>query len=536
MEHVRTTGCAGTQAHDNGRSADGFATDECVARMLVHADESAGGPIMPEPKSQSVVSTALETEARTSVDDSVTETPTPTDTEAQKRPMGAQGAFQLLALDGAIDAESSGLVPIPGVLRSATAVLSQILSGDDAEERSCQTKTLHVVNVAGVFMVSLNAILIFLELEKQGAEIAAELGIAPDVTGWDSLEVGFHIADHVFNAFYLTELIIKLVIMRSAYFKDAMNIIDAVVALLNSVDLIILNGSSSSLVLARLARLVKVSKLMRLSRILRTSSEMCALVHTLYHSLKSLVAAAVLLMIIVFITGLAMAQFVSMFLMDECAPNVPLCDWAYQHYGSGSRASWTMFKVTLSGGWPTWASDLVESVNWFYIFFWVMYIIVVWFGVLRVITALFLKQTMEVAAADQEMIAKEKLKQKAKHAAAMRRFFAASDVDGNGMINHAEFKAALLDKDAAQWLHGMGVEHTEIDALFQMLDNGDGNISFDELLANAARLGGMARASDQVAIICNQKNMLRAIEKLTCGLDNHDANTVKRRISHAART
>merc|ERR1712187_935819 len=109
---------------------------------------------------------------------------------------------------------------------------------------------------------------------------------------------------------------------------------------------------------------------------------------------------------------------------------------------------------------------------------------------------------------------KEKLRQKAKYAAAMREFFVAADSDQDGFINYDELKEALVDESTCQWLQLLGIEHTEMNALFHLLDSGDGYINFNELLACATRLGGPARASDQMTIICNRRTILERIVQL----------------------
>lgn len=377
---------------------------------------------------------------------------------------------------------------------------------------------LYILNIVGVFMVSMNSVFIFLELESQGSKIASNLDISPDISGWGVLDDTFTVADHVFNVFYIAEMIAKISLMRSDYIKDPLNILDAMVAVLNMIDILILKGSGS-IVLARFARLIRVSRLARLPRIARVSHELCALINTLYLSLRALACAAVLLVLIVSISGLAMSHFVGLYLLEECEPNDPICIWSYTHYGSASRATWTMFQITLSGSWPVLARPTVESMSWFYVLFWLMYIIIVWFGVLRVLTALFLKQTMEVAQCDHETLIKDKMREKARYAAALREFFLDVDKDGDGSINHTEFHNALSDPKAKAWLNTLDLEVVEVDTLFQMLDDGDGYISFDELLASAVRLRGWARASDLITMACNQKTMLTRLDQLSNEVD-----------------
>ena len=126
---------------------------------------------------------------------------------------------------------------------------------------------------------------------------------------------------------------------------------------------------------------------------------------------------------------------------------------------------------------------------------------------------------MEIATYDHEMMIKEKMRQKARYAAALRQFFVAMDSDGDGYINHDEFVGALSDQKAKMWLQTLEIQVTEIDVLFHLLANDQGLISFDELLANAIRVRGWARASDQMAILINQRTMIHRVEEMAGALN-----------------
>merc|ERR1740123_175820 len=99
----------------------------------------------------------------------------------------------------------------------------------------------------------------------------------------------------------------------------------------------------------------------------------------------------VLLMVIMVIAALFLCQLLNEYIEDEVNP-VEMRNWIYERYGSGSRATWTMLEVTLSGGWPNYARPLVEIYPHFSLF-WGLYVSSVTFAVIRIITAIFLRET-----------------------------------------------------------------------------------------------------------------------------------------------
>merc|ERR1719199_1117268 len=89
--------------------------------------------------------------------------------------------------------------------------------------------------------------------------------------------------------------------------------------------------------------------------------------------------------------------------IQDAAVDHSLRLWCFRYYGSSLRAIYTLFEVTLAGCWPNYFRPLIEKVNGWYAVFAVVYITIVVFAVIRIITALFLKKTLSVANNDADM-------------------------------------------------------------------------------------------------------------------------------------
>ena len=48
--------------------------------------------------------------------------------------------------------------------------------------------------------------------------------------------------------------------------------------------------------------------------------------------------------------------------------------WVNRMYGTSAKAVYTLFEVTLSGCWPTYARPLIEEVSWLYAIFFILYV------------------------------------------------------------------------------------------------------------------------------------------------------------------
>lgn len=156
-------------------------------------------------------------------------------------------------------------------------------------------------------------------------------------------------------------------------------------------------------------------------------------------------------------------------------------------------------------------------MNFGYFFFFYAYVWVVTFALVRVISAIFLKQTLAAASSDQELVMAERLQKRDKDVARLQELFNEADKDGGGYVSLKELSVVLEDPRVRHWLASLDLDIPEIDGLFRLLDNGDGCISCDEFLSGIMKARGGAKAIDLVTLLAeNAKIMkrLREMEKL----------------------
>ena len=143
-------------------------------------------------------------------------------------------------------------------------------------------------------------------------------------------------------------------------------------------------------------------------------------------------------------SSIFLGQVMSGFIADE-ANSLPTRKKYYEKFGTTARAMYTMFEVTFSGGWPSTARPMIEQVSPWFAVWWVLYTTLVWFAVVRVMSALFLKQTMNVAANDAEQIALAKTREKETFVKILQDIFQEADCSGDGIITQDEFDVMIGD-------------------------------------------------------------------------------------------
>eukprot|EP00913_Durusdinium_trenchii_P018603 g17481.t1 len=113
-----------------------------------------------------------------------------------------------------------------------------------------------------------------------------------------------------------------------------------------------------------------------------------------------------------------------------------------------------MFQVTFAGCWPSYVNPLFDNVSMWYALFFCIYVTFVVFAVMRVITAIFLKETLDAAGEDHEVVMSEKEATKKKYLRKLERIFHEMDVSGDGLVSEEEFKSMMEDPPET-WALGM---------------------------------------------------------------------------------
>merc|ERR1740123_2322181 len=185
----------------------------------------------------------------------------------------------------------------------------------------------------------------------------------------------------------------------------------------------------------------------------------------------------------------------------------------YDMYGTSTKAFWTMFEITLGGQGTALGRPLV-AFHWTYGIFFLLYVSGVTFAVVCIIQALFLKDTLEVAANDAEAMVQEQLWAKKETCRKLEQVFLAADTSCDGFISPQEFEDVLMIPQVKGFLELLDLEVSEIQALFSILDDGDGEISYNEFIQGIMRLKGQARSMDVVAMMRDIKKMSENLKVL----------------------
>merc|ERR1712183_1102611 len=100
-----------------------------------------------------------------------------------------------------------------------------------------------------------------------------------------------------------------------------------------------------------------------------------------------------------------MVQLLSDFIRDE-KRDIEIRLWANTYYGSSTKSMYTMFEATLSGCWPNYIRPLLDH-SWLYVIIFGVYVVAIVFALIRILTAVFLGETLKNTDKDTEMLVAE---------------------------------------------------------------------------------------------------------------------------------
>lgn len=220
-----------------------------------------------------------------------------------------------------------------------------------------------------------------------------------------------------------------------------------------------------------------------------------------------------LLAVIQCTAGMFVGYLVMDFLEKEGTPD-DVRRQIYRYYGTFTYTILTMFEVIFAN-WPIPCRLLVDYVDeWFSLYF-IIYRCVVGFCVLNVIGAVFVQQTMKVAADDHELFMQQQTRNAEAYARKIKDVFTKLDTSGEGVIFMDEFVEILNTPTMSHFMTKLELESTDLLSLFKLIDVDDtGHVSLEDFMAGCQRLKGPAKSVDLALVLAHTARLNCKVDSL----------------------
>jgi hypothetical protein len=366
-------------------------------------------------------------------------------------------------------------------------------------------------------VILMNTLLLIISLDLHGLQKGHSLGLHGE-SDWSSYEDTFRNLEYVFILVYIMELVLRISAHGKSFFNSLGNAFDLFIVSCSCVDLFLFDAMDVGVVNISVLRVFRIARMLRLLKFMKHSkhvAEFRVIVRTLVVALRGVAWSMGVLGVIIGTGGVLMTQLVGSYLLDESI-TLERRKWMYNSFGTISRSAHSMFICTFTGAWHTFSRPLIEEVggNGIFLVFWVIWVNVVNFMTMRVIGALFLKQTMSIAALDEEKTAMRNMKKKEMYASLLNDIFLSADETGDGAIGHAEFEKMMADPVVVENFAKLDLDVDEVTALYSVLSSDDGNADYNEFLHGALKMNSSARTIDSVQVMHKQMKMTRGISEI----------------------
>jgi len=250
-------------------------------------------------------------------------------------------------------------------------------------------------------------------------------------------------------------------------------------------------------------------RVVRAARILHTLKFVPALrlmVASITCSIGSLFWAGVMMVMILFVWAMGIQQLIQSTLesrgMHDQHPRL------MELYGTLPSTMLSLFMAISGGDWKKLAEPL-EYLSRFYTGLYVVFVSMTLFGMLNILTAVFVEATTKVSKVDSDLVIQDALEQEKDMIGQLKDLFIEADVDNNGCLSQEEFETKLEDSRFRAQMKLLDLNIFEAQGLFQLLDVEDTNeVEIDNIVYGLMCLKGSAKAVDMATMIYDNKRLL----------------------------
>mmetsp|Transcript_819 Transcript_819/g.1798 ORF Transcript_819/g.1798 Transcript_819/m.1798 type:complete len:696 (+) Transcript_819:95-2182(+) len=436
-----------------------------------------------------------------------------TDSEAQQ-PVGREDLQSAHGSGGRNPSKATtlgdGTKPSPkSVLRRGS--ISSLL-GTTPSEASCSQAQKEHRWILGKLQ-QLSALLVVLNFIYIGVQVEVEVNLARQ--GSDTSPAYLWWIDLVFVLLFSLELLTRIYLEGSYFWKGhefRWNFFDVVTvgSAIFDVTTPFLNlGFLRSLRIMRAVRAVRIIRAARLVRELRL------MVASIISSLRSLLWAFVLVIFVVYLFSISIMQLVSIYVVGgEADPSV--VDRLLEYYGSVGASMLTLFMAISAGeDWSLLVAPLQKIHQWYALFF-VVYVAFVVFGVMNILTAIFVESATHIAEVDRELVIQDSITKDKLNIQLIRRMFKNCDLDSAGEVSVREVEKRLQEPDHVEFLKVLGIDLSDSSQLLELLGAQDKDrIPLEELIYAVMRLRGAAKGVDLALVLYDNTRIFETLSALT---------------------
>lgn len=348
---------------------------------------------------------------------------------------------------------------------------------------------------------------------------------ASDTSGDIGVAIVFLLFENIFTFIFVVELTIRLFCFGPWFLLNWFNFVDAMLIIISGVfvNWVLLPAriDVEALRQFQVLRTLRLVRLARAVRLLPQFKEMWMLVRGLTDSLTVLLWTYVMIFFILYIFALAATSLIGRSMEDD--------EFVQEMFGTVPLSMFTLFQIMTLDSWTAVVRPIGDKQSWTYIFF-LGFIAVSVFVLVNLITAVIVENAFESSKADEQDMAVVLQREKEKEVEELKDLFLECDQDGSGELTQSEFFEAVAKPKIKQKLTVLEIQTSEINELWDILDDGDGRLSAEEFTVGIRKLKGESKAKDVMGVLHEVKKMEDGCSRLEDAAYDISENLIDARI------
>jgi len=190
-----------------------------------------------------------------------------------------------------------------------------------------------------------------------------------------------------------------------------------------------------------------------------------------------------------------------------------------EYFGDVPKSMLTLFQVMTLDAWSSLCRPIMNGPQvWIGLFF-IIFITIAQFVLMNLITAVIVENAFSDSKTEDQELALRLARQKEKELDELRVIFKDLDEDGSGMLSREELFRAAKKRRVRQKLRAIDILPKDVDELWEILDDGDGELSSEEFINGLQRLRGEAKAKDILRLYRELRVMEASIGEIGFSID-----------------
>eukprot|EP00931_Biecheleriopsis_adriatica_P031288 TRINITY_DN18367_c0_g1_i1.p1 TRINITY_DN18367_c0_g1~~TRINITY_DN18367_c0_g1_i1.p1 ORF type:complete len:517 (+),score=79.09 TRINITY_DN18367_c0_g1_i1:69-1619(+) len=337
--------------------------------------------------------------------------------------------------------------------------------------------------------------------------IGWQAGLTPKVITDTDRTVSF-ILENVFTFAFSVELTIRTLCWGWTYLIAKENLLDVFLVFLGVLTTWIFGPFGIEVATLRRLTALRTLRLSRLARSVRLRpefKEMWALMKGLTESGETLLWTYVMIACVLYFFAIMATSLIGK--QPAFADN----DLAQEYFGDVVLSMLSLFQLMTLDSWTGFARPLMEVQVWVAGFF-LIFIAVAVFVMLNLVTAVIVENAFSDSKVEEKEIALRLEREKEEELEDLKQFFMQIDLDGSGSLTKSELFGAVKIKKVRQKLRALDIMPKDIDELWDILDDGNGELDADEFVHGIRRLRGEAKAKDVLRLYKELRSFETAVE------------------------